>query len=371
MLYMAKIYDNNNNEMLKKQIGTVEGIAKDVNADIPSGYISIELSTHGLLGAPKRFHTRNFDTADLLNLALSEEEDLPEKVAKMLDNLILEKDVSVMNFHEKEVIEYLVRLYQAFYSNTLKEAEFPWNEKDIEFLKDKYGNTTEYERNVFDLRNRKWIPKTTIDLSVVETYDLDPDTFHTNIYLTDKQSGFAAGFSFPRHGDIVVLRNFVIKEFRDRDKQYASVKDVLKFRRDAEDRIRRGEDIQLSRLPNIPEIERDKYRQYEIEKSIFSVTAIKALHLTMYDGKDISNVPLIERLELAKDPRIDYKMMKAVTGFFEKMTVGIKEDTRMFNPIKGIEEVRRYTFRLVDLLQAIKLYEPTQYDVVFEPPHIK
>jgi hypothetical protein len=363
---MAKIVDDS--EGLNGQIDRVANVAQDVKTEqeIPSGYISIELSTQGLVGAPKKFHARNFDTADLMNLALSEDEDLPEKVARMLDNLILEREVSVMNFHEKEVVEFLVRLYQAFYSSMLKEIDFPWDEKDIEFLKAEYGeSSTEFQTRYSDLRQGREKPKTDIDLSLVETYDLDPATFKTNMGITDK-NGFKVGFSFPRYGDVIVLRNFIQKEYRDSDKQFASMKEVLKFREDAKKRVRDGEDIAFGRIPNIPEIEREKFKEYETSKAIFTVAAIKALHLITFDGKDVSNLPLKEKMELAKDPRLDYKISKIMDEYYKKMNIGLKEKVTMKNPLKGVVEQREYSFRLVDILQAIKLYESDEYIVDFE-----
>jgi hypothetical protein len=289
-------------------------------------------------------------------------------VAKMLDNLILEQGVSVMTFHEKEVVEFLVRLYQAYYTNVLKDAEFPWNEQDLLDLQKRHGEHSEdYQRLYSDLKSRKWIPRTNIELGTVETWDVS-DTLKKDIYIKDKQ-GLEVGFSFPRYGDIVVLRNFIIKEWREKDKQFAALKDMIKFRRDAEERVRQGEDIALYRIPNIPEVEKERYKEYEAEKSIFGVYAIKALHLIYFDGVDLATVPLRERMEYAKDPRIDYTMMKTVSDYFQKMEVGIKDDISMFNPIKEVVEKRRYSFRLVDILQAIKLYEPDEYVINFEPSH--
>ena len=365
---MAKILEDGDN--LNDQIERVANVAQEVKTEheVPSGYISIELSTQGLVGAPKLFHTRNFDTADLMNLALSEDEELPEKVAMMLDNLILEKDVSVMDFHEKEVVEFLVRLYQAFYSNTLKEIDFPWKDDDIEFLKKQYGGDTavEFQTRYSDLKQGREKPKTDINLATVETYDLDSTTFKTDIFLTEKTTGFKAGFSFPLYGDVVVLRNFLMQEFRQRDKEFASMKEVLKFREDAKKRVREGEDIAFNRIPNIPEAEREKFKQYETEKAIFTIVAIKALHLINFEGNDVSKLSLKERMELAQDPRLDYKMSKVMDEFYKKMHICLKEQVNMKNPLKGVVEARDYSFRLVDILQAVKLYEPDEYSIDFE-----
>ena len=367
---MAKEFDPNAKDEMKKGVDSEESRFKE---EIPNGYIPMELSTQGLAGAPKRFHTRNFDTSDLLNLALSEDEELPEKVAKMLDNLILEKDVSVMNFHEKEVVEYLVRLYQAYYSNNLKDVDFPWGKEDIEQLKARLGgeNSSEFQSSYSDLKSGKWSPKVDIDLSTVNTYDIEPDTFKTSIYLTDKKTGFKAGFSFPRYGDVVVLRNFMLKQFRDQDKRFSQIKEILKFKRDAEERVRQGENIHLQNIPHVAQAEKDAYKEYETEKSLFGVVAIKALHLIYIDGKDVSNMPLIERMELAKDPRLDFKMMSKVNKYYEGLQLGLEPEVPMINPFTQALEKRRYSFRLVDLLQAIKLYESDEYDIDFESPHVE
>jgi len=364
---MAKIVEDGAD--LNDQIDRVANVAQEVKEEheVPSGYITIELSTQGLVGAPKLFHTRNFDTADLMNLALSEDEDLPEKVAKMLDNLILEKNVSVMDFHEKEVVEFLVRLYQAFYSNTLKEVDFPWDKDDIEFLKKQYGGDTsvDFQTRYADLRQGREKPKVDIDLATVETYDLDPSTFKTNLIIT-KKDGFKVGFSFPRYGDVIVLRNFIQQEYRQRDKEFANMKEVLKFREDAKKRVRDGEDIAFNRIPNIPDIEKDKFKQYETEKAVFTVVAIKALHLINFEGNNISEMPLKDRMDLAKDPRLDYNVSKLMDEFYKKMTICLKEKINMHNPLKGVVELRDYSFRLVDILQAVKLYESDEYSVDFE-----
>lgn len=341
--------------------------AVQTEQEVPSGYITIELSTHGLVGAPARFHIRNFDTSDLMNLALSEDEDLPEKVARMLDNLILEKNVSVLDFHEKEVSELLVRLYQAFYSNTLKDIDFPWGDEDIDFLKKQYGGDTsaEFQTRYTDLKQGREKPKTDVNLATVETYDLDPNTFKTNLSIT-KKDGFKVGFSFPRYGDVVVLRNFILQEFRQRDKEFSSIKEILKFREDAKKRVREGEEIPFNRIPNIPEIEKEKYKAYETEKAIFTVVAIKALHLINFEGVDVSQIPLKDKLAFAKDPRLDYTISQMMDKHYKKLELGLKDKVSMKNPLKGVVELRDYSFRLVDILQAIKLHESDEYSVDFE-----
>jgi hypothetical protein len=359
---MAKMKEDG--DMLSRLDAEEETMRKE---DVPEGYFKVELSTKGLLGAPSEFHMRNFDTTDLMNLALTDSSDIQEKVAKMLDSLILEEGVSVLDFHEKEVIETLVRLYQYFYSDMINEAEFPWNEDDLKALREILKDEQEYIARVQDLKLRRWIPRTDIDLSKVDPFEIDEAKFKSKIILSSKDKSFSVGFTFPRYGDVLVLKNFIKKEFAEEDKRYASLLETLKFRRDAEDRIRRGEDIPLNRLPNIPQAEKDKLKAYEEKKTEFSVRAIKALHLYIYKGEDVSHLPLSQRMQMASDARIDYKMMKKVNEYYSEMKIGLDDSqVKMFNPITGKSEKRRYSFRILDLLQTIKLYDSDDFDISFE-----
>ena len=98
--------------------GALEKVHKEIEntVNIPPGYIKVNLSTKGYLGAPKEFYIRNMSTEDLLSMALTDDEDLPVKTYKMLQSLIYGDDVDIKDFHEAEVIETLVTLYRTFYS---------------------------------------------------------------------------------------------------------------------------------------------------------------------------------------------------------------------------------------------------------------
>jgi hypothetical protein len=70
---------------------------------------------------------------------------------------------------------------------------------------------------------------------------------------------------------------------------------------------------------------------------------------------------------MASDARIDYKMMKKVNEYYSEMKIGLDDSqVKMFNPITGKSEKRRYSFRILDLLQTIKLYDSDDFDISFE-----
>ena len=339
-------------ELKDERLKRIQAENQSRKEDIPNGYITIELSTRGLLGAPRLFHVRNFSTGDLLNLALTDDAELPIKVCDMLDNLILEKDVSIRDFHEKEVIETLIEVYKTFFTKAMKEVEYQILEDDWEFLKTKLGeDTPEFKLRENEYRSRKWIPRTTIELDKIDYYDI-PDGLKTKIHVKNKD--FDAIFSYPRYGDVVLLRDFIEKVYREDDKRFASLMEMVRYRRDAEDRIRRGENIDLRHIPNITKDDEKRLKEYEIEKANFMVDAVKGLRLIEFNGVDLSDVPLEKRIELGRDARFDFNIYKKVNEHFEKMQIGPKEEIPVYNPIQGKIMLRKYSFRIFDFLQALK-----------------
>jgi hypothetical protein len=327
----------------------------------PPGYIPMELSTKGKMGAPKIFHIRNFDTKDIANLALTDQYDLPEKVCQMLDNLIFEKNCSVLVWHEKEVVELLVRLFMAYFTNVLTEMEFPVDDSDYQFLAEKLGaDSDEYKTKVADLKLKRWIPRTDIDLKKAETYDI-PDNFKSSVNIKSEKTGFTLRFSYPRFGDVITIKKFIDEEYKEQDKRFAKIRQMLDFKRSMEERYQNGEDIDLSRVPGVPEAEVKKYRDYEAEKALYSIDAIRALHLDGFDGKNVKDLPLAERIRFVQDPRFDINVTSTVEKYFESLEFGLKPEVEMFNPIKGIVEKRRFPFRLIHILSAVKLYKSVEY----------
>lgn len=331
--------------------------------EVPPGYVKIELSTSGKLGAPKSFHIRNFKTTDLLDLALTSEEDLPDSVVKMLNNMIFEDTTNVKDWHEREIIELLVRLYMMFFSPTLQDVDFVPEEEDWEFLKNQVGALI-YQQRREDYEEKRWSPKTYIDLSSVETYDI-PEDFSPEIEIYNKKTKFKAVFTYPKFGDILVVKDFLKKAFDKEDKQFAQIKKMIEYRNEAEEKFREGKLTDLSKIPMIPESEYNRYREYTIQKTLVSVNAIRALHLLEIDGFDCRKLPISEKMKLVEDPRLDYILFKKVEDYYSNLKIGLKDDSvKMYNPITGQTVTRRFNFRLLDLLQAIKAYDADEYAIV-------
>jgi len=332
---------------------------------IPLGYFPIELSTKGKLGAPAIFHIRNFKTGDLVDLSLADEEDLTETVINMLKNMIWEKDINIKNWHEKEISELLVRIYMIFFTAEMTEIDFELNDSDHEFLLNKVGQQ-QYDEMIGQIRSGKWAPKTRIVLTSIETHDLD-ESFKTTVRVKSNKTGLDIGFSYPKFGDVVIMKKFLKQRFEKEDKQFASIKRMIEFRREMEDKLEAGFDVSLSKIPIVPEAELKKFQKFEIEKALLAVDLIKAIQLTHFDGKDLTNAPMEEKIKIAADPRIDYTLNKKIEDYFQTLKFGINEaQVPMYNPITEQVETRRFSFRFLDLLQAIRSFNSDEYDIILD-----
>jgi hypothetical protein len=328
------------------------------NDKIPNGYITVELSSHGMLGAPAQFHMRNFLTEDLMGLALADDEDLPFKVASMLQDLIYEpvEECDIRDFHEKEVIEMLLILYRTCYQTKLTDQDWTLTDKDKEFIAMQCGgkDSDEYNKRMRALDDKSWAPKFDIDLNAIKFYELN-DSFKSDAKVK-KANGFTCTYTFPRYGDVIMLRKFLLEtpEFKEGEKQFAAIRDNVKFRQDAEERWRNGEKIPLDRIPKIPEAEMKKFHEYENKKALFATRAVRALHLKEIEGRNILDLPLTERMELADNPELDHTTFAQVSKAYESMKVGPVEKVSAIDPITHEVVDVDYSFRLFNILQAIR-----------------
>lgn len=347
-------------EKLKKVVEGLEVLEKSIK-DIPTGYLRMELSTKGILGAPKVFHVRNFDTKEIVELSITATSELPLKLANILDRLILEDEVSINSFHENEVIELIVKLFAIFYDQTI-ELDFPWNEEDIEFL-EKAGETAKAD----NLKSKTWVPKTMVNLATLDFFPVDEKTLRKHVELTSKKDGFKIKFSYPKFGDVIVVKKYLDSSFKESDKNLQGILKRLEVRKkifgDAE---RNHREVDTDMLPFIAKEDIEKYTEHETNKALFAVDLIRALHLESFEGKDLSEEPISGKIEYISDPRVTHNITQIVEREFKKMKFGVNPEISIINPITNETTTRRFLFRIVDLLSAVKEFESDEYDIGYE-----
>lgn len=328
----------------------------------PAGYIPVRLSTVGKVGAPELFYARNFSPEDIMNLGLVDEHDLPIRTLKMLDSLIYNPDpehpISVKDFHEKEVIELILLIYETFYTEVFADQTWVPIEEDYKFLEKLYnGKNDEYYRRVKALENGDEKPR--FDLNIAKDitfYNIEDVDFKKVAHVERKYGNetFTCEFSLPRYGDFLQLKYFIDDIYGNEDTKWAPIGERIKVIDEAHKKILDGEHVDMSKLPIVSNKEREAYKEYESKKAIFSVTAAKALYITEFNGEDVSHLPLEEKIEMARDARLDYATFKDVQEAFDNLKFGYKEEITVKDPITQKITTRPYTFQLADLLQAIQ-----------------
>jgi hypothetical protein len=329
--------------------------AKVEKVTIPNGYIPIELSTQGLLGVPKVVHCRNFSTADILDLSLFNESMLPERVVSVLNSIILEK-TDVSNWPDRCIVELLIKLYVNFFTPVLPQISFPWTYEDIKWLED--NERAEDARN---LELGKWVPRIDFNLTDVKINNLDSEV-KSFITVTKKDSTFHAKFiSYPRYGDVIAVKKATEAKFAESDKNFERIKQDVSIR---ERFLSEGRNI--SALETVNDQDYSKWRIHETKKAIYVAKASQALYLVEFNGIDLSNATIDEKIEFIDHPEFDIKLAQRINRQFEKLNFGIDPQVEIMNPITGLRCLRTFTFRLMDILQAIQLSESDEYDITYD-----
>ncbi len=347
-------------EKLKKTSQSLEVLEKSVK-DIPVGYLRMELSTKGLLGAPNVFHVRNFDTKEIVELSITATSELPLKLANILDRLILEDDVSINSFHENEVVELIVKLFAIFYDQTV-ELNFPWNDEDIAFLEDA-GESHKADL----LKAKTWVPKVIINLATLKFHEVDESSLKKHVELTSKKTGFKIKFSYPKFGDVLVVKKHLDLLFKENDDNIKSILKKLEIRKKIfEDAERANKEVNSDILPYISKDDIDTYTRHETDKALFAVDLVRAQHLEGFEGIDLSDAPMSEKITYISDPRVSHNITQKIEKEFKSMKFGVDSEISIVNPITQETCVRGFLFRIVDLLSTIGELDSDEYDVGYE-----
>lgn len=350
-------------EMAKEVNETAEHIAAQSKA--PAGYVEMRLSTHGKYNAPAVFNMRNFSIEEAFELGSIAQEDMPIKIPAMVQKLIYEEDVNILDFLEQEVTETMIRFYVSFYSSKLKNVKYELTDDDYEWvLKNVYNGVRDdnYNNWVVEARNGRIPSNFDIDLTKVEFYQIPADA---KKLVTYKRGDFTVKFCLPKFGDSSLMQQAINEKFKEKDKKFATTYENYKANQEIENARRRGEIIANAAKHYIPDNELKACKAYELEKTSYYMGMMKGLYLYEIDGRKVYDEPLATKIELAKDPRIDYNCFQMVSEKFSKVEIGPIPKVRIEHPIKGCVTTIDYTFRTLELLAAIKDFRSDDSDIVF------
>jgi len=349
------------------KVQELKAIEKNIKVkvnDAPPGYYEIELSTKGKIGAPQSVLAKNFGASEILTLSTLENEDLPEKVASILQGLIWNpnNDIDVLDWDERELIELLVKMYKMFFGSAFTGITWEMQESDWDFIEEKEGKQKMLDKKNAYI-NERWKPTFDIDLTNLSYHEV-PSNFKAEYTVTSKKRGFSVTFGYPKFGDVLAIKKFIEKAFEVQDKRWAKTKEVLQYKQNAIREFASGKDINLARIPDITEHDKKAFKEYETDKIDFAIQVTKALYVREFDGQDLRNSSLAERVELVKDDvRFDFGMTKAIDKANEQLKIGINDELNVENPITFKTETRRLPFQLYTILQAIGNDDSDDYTI--------
>jgi hypothetical protein len=310
---------------------------------VPSGYITCGLSSEGKLGAPKLFHSRDFTCGELLNLSLVDQNARPRYLIELLQNIILEKDVKITDFYEKEVIEFVMNIYQIYYGNIFSNVDYEITADDWEAIKIRYKDKPEdFENAQLQYKSGKWRPKYDIFLDALDYNTLPPDFKKTAVVKT--KNGGVYEFSYPKYGDFSLSREVIRVAFAGEDLKHKQTQQKAEMKYEIESRIRKGELIDRSRIPLLSNEEVATYNKYMEERSDFINILAKSMFIRSYNGKDISNETLEEKIKVTLMLDIDQYTMKTIIDYFSDLNVGIKKEVKILNPVTRKHVIKEFNF---------------------------
>lgn len=350
---------------VKTELIHIEELAAD--AGVPAGYVKIKMSSNGFGYAPRTFHIKDLSVEETLRLGMTAPEEIPIKFPAIMDKLIYEDNVHVGDFMDGEVSELMIWFFVNFYQHQLKDIKYKITKKDKEWaLKNIFHGVDgpEYQGWLRGVERGDIPLNFDIDLYKISFYKIEEPIKTTVEYNNGK--GFTATFGYPRFGDATILQKAVKDKFREQDAKIGPLYDIYKRKQDMENAVKRGEKIDQSNIPYLDEEDLNTAREYEIEKTVYTISLMKGMYLRKINGQDVSDKPLSERVELAKDPRIDYPCYQMIQDAFKDMKVGPVPKVEIVNPISGeVEKDYDYPFRALELLTFIKNYRPDNATVKY------
>ena len=354
-------------EMEPTSVPAQEPVANTAaDATIPSGYINIERPKNMRIYAPEKFHARNLDPEDLLGMALSDDEMLPIRTIDIFNDLIYESDIDIGEFTDKEIVLLLRDLYCHFVSNIIKDHPYRLQPSDYEYLAETLGGeeSEAYKKKIRSYKSRKWSPKIDIDLSKIEVLKL-PEDFKPILKVARKSTGFTCKYKYPTYGDIKVVKEFLDITFQREDEDHQNLASTLKYREDQLSKRDDGQDIPYESIPDLSKRESQDWDEYTYNRNLTLMKAIRAKNLVEYRGKDVSNLNLAQKLEIAADPEFDINIYQAISKAIDNTPIGLAKTIKVISPVTNKEIDYPFQFKVFDMLQAIQTTEADDIEVSY------
>ncbi len=303
---------------------------------IPREYIPVKLNSLGKLHAPAIIHVRNYNMEDALELSLVDEETALETTMYILNKMIYESFDPVY-LHVEELKEILLTVYSNFWSSTLSEFLYPYENEELEF--------TDFESKERIIAGKQ-TPNVDIPIKLIKTDVIHKD-FKEPIKIKVKNK--EVYFRLSRIKDVLESKEYIEKKYLAKEKEFSNVSSQL------------NSEIESERN-KVPEDVRLKYEAYTKKRNFDLVKAIQCQVLIKAFGKKLNT--LNEKLKYYT--KVDIEFWKAYNRVIEKYaTFGINPEVEVKSPLTGKLIIRRFQFRYLDFLRALDVQNDNAYTVSF------
>lgn len=330
-----------NTDLLAKKLGKKIKDAQEYKGvsekDLPSGYVTIPLSSCGNVFAPGFVYARSYKTIDIAHLSLLRRDQLPENNIRVIKDVVFQ-DINPGDWHLNEVVEFMLKHYSLFSGTSLKDVPWPVNDEDIKAIKQ--SGEEMYEAWVAG----EYVPMVDIPLDKISYKELDKPL---NTFTMETEEGVFV-FRAPKFKDGITLKTYIQAEFKAEDER---------FKKMAEE---------VGGVDFLSEQALDEYREHTANKVHLSSAVNLALLLKSVDGKEIEDIDEALKIIL-EDSRFDYDLSVAVKNNCDTLAdmFGVIPDIKLPNPLTGKLETRRFEFRLYDIISSLHKKRSNKYNVTF------
>lgn len=308
--------------------------------------MTIDMSTEGNLYAPKVVHLRNFTTDEVLQLGLTAQEEIYQKVVQLLKAISDIPDPAELS--ERELDEILVKLYFNYYGEKI-ELAYALDDEDIRYQK----------TNLSEDLYKQWRLSVEQDAPTV-TYTADSVTYNKNpskkYKIAIHPNGHTIVYKILKIKEIFMLQDFMDKKYGEIDRKYNGLQEQLD-QRDVEIELKGSSTIKIP-----AEIE-DAYKQYLNAKVVDNVKYTEYLSICKIDDTDLSNDDLEKKFDFLEKKKLNtFKTFNTASYGLSKIPYGPSVGEKFVSPISGKEKPDYYPFRLDAVISAYSRVGSSRYD---------
>jgi len=323
------------NEDVKKEV--VPNVVQKPNT-IPTGYVSIYLSSKGKLSAPEVLHFRNYEYKEILELSsIYDETYFIDRLIDCLNRMVYE-NFDCGDFTESELNEVLMNIHLNFWG---KDIKLPYYDIDVD--KEKGSNTE--------------LKSALVDLSKINTKNIRED-FKEPINLKLDNDVFK--FKLPRIKDVVKAKKEIKLKFREEEKNFTNIKSIMEFNE------RAINDDKMDMIRAIDPIQQEEYYKFQ-EKKIQSLIYSLQKETLIGLNNTIATVDY-EKQQIFTNSNIGYVLdaFEDISGNIEYGLDPVYEVTEIDKDLKEPQiKLRRLEFRPLSFVPKKESNKSKKVDIQF------